>query len=303
MQLKNSLAQINEPVAVGIYLPDLSRTGTVSRLLLFVLVSIVVVVVLGMAALNLHSRANHGKASIEFVKIYCAASVVKPIEQLVEKYNQTFDGNIEIVRTGGSGELAGQIKTEFKTEMKLGADLFVSADEDLLAKGQVEGVISQRFRLAEQRPVISVRADYRGDLDSLQELAYSEKLKFGLASEQAAVGIIVREIARRESLLNPLERRNTVDAENVMTLAQGVVAGSLDAAVIWDTTVIQVNQINEGPVLKVAAFADETNRFKSSIAIGVLSSTSQSPGALKFCRYLSCSDESKDVFQQFGFSN
>ena len=40
-----------------------------------------------------------------------------------------------------------------------------------------------------------------------------------------------------------LEERKATDAENVMTLAQALVAGSLNAAVIWDTTVSPVESI------------------------------------------------------------
>ncbi|QEG24933.1 substrate-binding domain-containing protein [Mariniblastus fucicola] len=280
-----------------------ARTGSVSRLMLFVIGSILSVAALGVAALNLRPEAARSdRVSSQTVRVYCAAGVAKPVEKAIEKYNSQFGGNVEIVRTGGSGELAGQVKTEFETGVKAAADLYLSADDVLLEKAHDDGVIAERFPVAEQRPVIAVRADESRDLSSLQKLISTDDIKYGLASDRAAVGKIVRKIAQREGVLDDLETRKTTDAENVMTLAQALATGSLDAAIIWDTTVNQLNQVDDSPVLRIAAFADESNELKSKIAIGVLSTTSQPTPALKFCRFLSGATDSKNAFEQFGFN-
>ena len=255
-----------------------------------------------MATLNLRPDAARSNRQTDRLRVYCAAGVAKPVEKVIASYNKAYNANVEIVRTGGSGELAGQIKTEFATDVQDAADLYLSADDILLEKAHQEGVIAERFPIAEQRPVIAVRADSGLEISSLRTLLSHTGTKFGLASERAAVGKLVREIAKREGLLNELETRKATDAENVMTLAQALATGSLDAAVIWDTTVNQVNQVDKQPVLKIAAYADDRNLLKSNIAIGVLSSTPTPTSALKFCRYLSGSTESEQAFRQFGFA-
>ena len=278
-----------------------SRSGSVSKLLLFMLCSFMTVAMLSIAALNLRPDANRSETRSDLVRIYCAAGVAKPVEKVVEAYNKEFGTKVEIVRTGGSGELAGQIKTEFETGVQQTADLYLSADDVLLEKAYHEGIVAERFPIAEQRPVIAVRADESENLISLRDLT-SSKLKFGIASERAAVGKIVRALADREGVLKELESQKATDAENVMTLAQALSTGSLDAAVIWDTTVTQLNQAAGEDILKVATFADERNSLKSNIAIGVLSKSNAPTSALKFCRYLSGSTKSEKAFQQFGFT-
>ena len=276
------------------------RTGSMARLLLFMLTSLLTVVVLGFAALQLRPDANRIDNS-NTVRVYCAASVAGPIEEVLHSYNETYGANVEVVRTGGSGELAGQIKTEHTAGIEDGADLYLTADEMLLKKGRDEGIITQRFAIAEQRPVIAVSSDSSLQFNSLSEMVANNRIRFGVASQRAAAGKIVRSIAEETGLLKQLETGKATDAENVMMLAQALAAGSLDAAVIWDTTVNQLNQVGNGPVLKIACNADSTNQVKSKIEIGVLSTTDVPTPALKFCHYLSGSGQARSAFQKFGF--
>ena len=279
-----------------------SRTGSVSKLMLFIMASIVLVIGLGLAALNLRPDAGRNlPGEFETVRVYCAAGVAKPVELAIQAFNSRYSGRVEIVRTGGSGELAGQIKTEFETEIDSGADLYLSADDVLLEKAHRDGVIAERFPVAKQRPVIAVSADWNGSLDSLTQLVNSEGLKFGIASRQAAVGKLVRKIAEKQGCLQALESRKTTESENVMTLAQALATGSLDAAVIWDTTVKQLNQASPDQVLKIAAVADPDDLHNSHIGIGVLHSSRQPTAALKFCRFLTGAGESRRAFEEFGF--
>ena len=278
-----------------------ARNGSVSRLLMFMLCSLMAVVGLAVAALQLRPDAIRTHGQPEQIRVYCAAGVAKPVEKIIQQYNDSYSANIEIVRTGGSGELAGQIKTECATQLQGGADLYLTADDLLLDKAHTDGDIAERFALAEQRPVIAVRADSELKLESLEQLVAREDTRFGVASSRAAVGKIVRLVAQRENILERLETRKTTESENVMTLAQALTTGSLDAAVIWDTTVSQVNQTDEGPVLKIACFADQDNEYKSSIAIGLISSCDRPTPALKFCRFLSGSATARKAFEDFGF--
>ncbi len=76
-----------------------------------------------------------------------------------------------------------------------------------------------------------------------------------------------------------------------MTLAQSLLTGSLDAAVVWDTSVIQINQ--ERPLLKVAAFLDPHEKFPGELAIGIISNTTKPGACLQFVDYLQNSDFSR----------
>ena len=279
----------------------------VSTLSVVAIVSIIAVIGLGLAALLLRPDSRQSEHT-ETVRIYCASGLVQPLEEIVMQYNDSHDSDVAIVRAGGSGELAGQIKAEFELRTARGADVYISADEQLIVHAQLEGRVSHTIGLARQRPVIAVAAD-RDDLvvANLNELVNDRKLKFGVASRRAAIGHLTRMIAQRDGLLDLLESRKSIDAENVMTLAQALRVGSLDAAIVWDTTVQQMNQLDMAngssgnPIFKIAAPVDSQNQLHSLITIGVLSSTLSEQSSLDFANYLHRSDEARAIFQEAGF--
>ena len=263
-------------------------------------------VVIGLAYTGLMIRPDAQlNADATTVRVYCASGVSKPVEEVIAAYNEMFDVKIEIVRTGGSGDLAGQIKTEFETGLVGGADIFITADDLLLDQAYSAGIVSERFPLARQQPVVAVTAASEIAITSVRDLVQMKNFKFGIAADNSAVGRIIRKIAKRDGFLTELESQKAADAENVMTLAQAIVVGSLDAAVIWDTTVSQINQTNrnnDAPLLKIAVFADPTNEFSSNIAIGIVTSSRTPTECLKFARYLTSAKKSRAVFERYGYS-
>ena len=272
--------------------------------MLFFLSSMLLVGALAYVGLKIRPDAQRTRSN-SMVRVYCASGIAKPVEELIANYNESYDAHVEIVRTGGSGELAGQIKTEFETGLIGGADIYITADDLMLAKAFSEGIIAERFSLAVQKPVIATAANSELGFDSISELVHSDGIKYGIASERAAVGRMIRQIAKRDGVLAELESNKATDSENVMTLAQALVAGSLDAAVIWDTTVSQVNQTNQlddEPILKIAAVADPSSEFQSNIAIGIVSTTKTPTEGLKFARYLTAPETSRMPFEKYGFS-
>lgn len=280
----------------------LRRRGWVSKPLLAFGLSLGVLLLLVFLALSLRPDVGN-EPSVQVVRVYCASGVAKPIEKLIERYNRDFGAKVELVRTGGSGELAGQIQAEFEASVENGADLYVTADEFLLDKACDQGIVAERFRLAKQQPVIAVANDRAIAIDGMQDLVDgSNGYRFGIASKRAAVGKMARSIAQRYGLSDELEQNKKTDAENVMTLGQALVAGSLDAAIIWDTTVAQINQAAGKDVLRIASHADAEGKSESRIGVGVMSSTRVPTSCLKFARYLTAPETGREVLQEFGFT-
>ncbi len=277
------------------------RIASVNIALLFV-GSIIVVVILGYLAMRLRPEARRQAHDYPVIRVYCAAGVAKPVESLISAYNHTYNSRVELVRAGGSGELAGQIKSEFEIGVDDGADMYITADVLLLDQAHSEGIVAERFALAEQMPVIAVAENSQVEIRNVRQLVSMDGIKFGVASKRAAVGKIIRDIADREGLLHELEAKKTTDSENVMALAQSLAMGGLDAAVIWDTTVNQLNQAHGSTVLKVAAPADNTGQAKSSIAIGILATTESPTACLRFARYLTAPQTGQSAFESFGFT-
>lgn len=279
------------------------RSGTTPRISILFFASLLIVIGLACLAVKIRPDSKWNPNHHTLVRVYCASGVAKPIEEMIVAYNKQYSANIEIVRTGGSGQLAGQIKTEIASGILGGADLYITADDTLLDNAFADGTIAERFNLAKQQPVIAVAANSPLRITDLRDLI-EQPIRFGIASERAAVGKAVRSIARREGLDQELESKKIIDSENVMTLAQALVAGSLEAAVIWDTTVAQINQTSspDQPLLKIAAFADSSRTTHSNIAIGVVSTTDVPTEAIKFSRYITSPEQGRATLQRYGFS-
>ena len=267
------------------------------------LASVVIVIGLSFAALKLRPDAQEAIGNRNLVRVYCASALANPVQRVVDRYNRELDANVQILRTGGSGELAGQIKTEFDSSIDYGADILISADDELVKDAIAAGRISDGFLLANQKPVIAVTAKRNTHFKSLRELAASD-LRFGIASERAAIGKTVRLIARQEGCLDLLESRKTTDAENVMTLAQSLLTGSLDAAVLWDTTVVLVNESvkDDEQKIEIAADVKFSNQFQRPIVVGVISTTRSNAESLRFARYLTDPQQFRKNFEEYGFT-
>ncbi len=277
--------------------------GTISKLNLLFLASVVIVLGLSFAALKLRPDAQEAMGQRNLVRIYCASALAKPVQRVVDRFNSELDANVQILRTGGSGELAGQIKTEFDSSIDYGADILISADDELVNDAIAAGRISDRFLLANQKPVIAVTGKSNTHFKSLRELVASD-LRFGIASERAAIGKTVRSIARQEGCLDLLESRKTTDAENVMTLAQSLLTGSLDAAVLWDTTVVLVNESVKDAEQKIVIAADVefSSQFQRPIVVGVISTTRSNAESLRFAKYLTDPQQFRKDFEEYGFT-
>ena len=265
------------------------------------LVSLLAVVGLSFVALNLRP-ANREPADAlvqRTLRVYCASGAAVPLSSVIEKFNQEFDANVEITRTGGSGELAGQIKAEFESQLTRGAEVCVSADEILIADAQSLGIVCEPVPIAFQLPVIAVPISSQfADLNLAQMI---ESTVFGVASERAAIGRTVRELAEREGMLDQLESSKKLDAENVMTLAQALATKSVEAAVVWDTTVHQINKNSNQGILKSIAPADQENKTRSKIIAAVVANSRSAELSKQFVQYLSESEFSHKAFEDNGF--
>lgn len=283
------------------------RKGAVSPWLLMFVASMVALLLLGWSALNLRPESRKAVPAEQPLRVYCAAGVAQPVRDVIGRYLQEpFGRPVELVRIGGSGELLGQIKIEDESGTVGGGEIFVTADAQLLQIAHQHGLVAEVFSLAKQIPVIAVGSESSLAFKDLPDLLARDDLKFAIASKCAAVGKLVREIALREGLLDQLEARKATECENVMTLAQALASGSLDAAVIWDTTVVQVNRSRQDqgqdPILRISCPADGSGESGSDIAAGVVASTERPAACLKFLRYLTAPEKGRPEFEKYGFS-
>ncbi len=267
------------------------------------IISIVAVLLLGFCAMELNRQSNRDDSSSQTIRVYCAAGFAEPLEHLVGEFNRLSDTKAKLSRAAGSGELTGQIKMEYETGLTRGADIFISADEDLIAIVQSEGIVASAIPIAKQQLVIAVLSQPSATplkLNSLNDLV-DQNLRFGIASKTAAAGKLTRALASHEEILDSLETQKTLDAENVMTLAQALMTGSLDAAVIWDTTVMQINQQANKKLLSAVTQTGQVNQSNGNITAGILTKTRHPEECQNLIQFISASKFSREHLQSLGY--
>ena len=221
-------------------------------------VSAVVCVTLFFIALSIGAANRDDQLTV--INVYCASSVVEPMSNIVDRFNSSdladsTNSIVKINRVGGSGALAGQLSAESLTGVKNMADIFVCADSNRMSNLIDQRVISQTFPIANQFPVIAIRDPGRSDLIQIKDMQslLNLEIKLGIGSATSAIGFETRRIAKSNDCLNLLRNRKMADFENVMSLAQALSIGSIDAAIVWDSTVHQFNQ-TDNPAIKIIAY-------------------------------------------------
>ena len=220
--------------------------------------STVICLALFFVALSIGSTSQDSQLTV--VNVYCASAVVEPMGKIIDRFNSsdvalTEKVVAEVKRTGGSGALAGQLSAEALTGVQNMADIFVCADSNRMSNLVAGIVITEAFPIATQFPVIAIRDREDSDfpeVNNLQSLL-NLKIKLGIGSATSAIGFETRRIAQLNQCVDLLEARKTADFENVMSLAQALSIGSIDAAIVWDSTVHQFNQ-TDNRTIKILAY-------------------------------------------------
>ncbi len=280
------------------------RHGGISPAVQWTLGSACAVVVLGYLTMALPTDARRCPDPVAEVRVYCASGVARPVEQAVAFFCEQRGVMARIERSGGSGELFGQVTMEAQIGKRLGADLLISADADLLERGRATGVISEVFPLAVQRPVIVTYVDSGYTAVNLRQMvALGRQHDFGIATEEAAIGRLTRNLASGEGILESLLSRRKLETENVMQLAQAVASHALEAAVIWDTTVGQVNRQYGREVLCVVSRLEEASADGEAwVALGIVKHRRLRPHVRELAEFLAGRDGGLPFFRTAGFA-
>jgi molybdate transport system substrate-binding protein len=220
--------------------------------------------------------------------LFCAASMKLPVEQIIADYEQE-TGNIVQVQYGGSGTLLSQLKVNPNA-----ADLYLAADMSYLERGRRAELISEVLPLAWMQPVLAVAKGNPLKLTQLEDLLASD-VRYGLANpESAAIGRISREVLQALGTWREFESQATVFKPTMPELANDLKLGTLDAAILWDATVAQHQELH---AIELPDFADRS--FLE--AVGVLRTTEQPALALQFARFMQARDRGALSIVRHGF--
>ncbi len=247
------------------------------------IIVILLAVALGIVAI-LPSRQipTTGTASLT---VYCAAGLKKPVEAIAERYRAETGTEVSL-QFGGTGTLLANLRAAQR------GDLFIAADEAGITDGRKYDLIREVLPLAAQRPVIAVRAGNPKGIKTLADLQRAD-VKLALVNhEAAAIGRVVK--AKLGAAYDPLAARAAVQKPTVTEIASDLSLGSVDAAIVWDSTVPQFKGLE-------AMEAPEISTHVENASAGVLAFSQQAAGALRFARYLAAPERGGEILQQHGF--
>lgn len=240
-----------------------------------------------MVALLIVEDSPSGATSTR-LKLYCAAGIKLPVEAVAREYEREYGVRIETTFEG-SGALLSKIKV-----LRFG-DLYLAGDDSFIDLAETEGLIADRVDLARMVPVIGVA---RGNPKRVASLSDLERpgIRLGVANpDAAAIGRVCRMLLSPSGAWQRLEAIVHVQKPTVTDLANDLVVGALDAALIWDATANQYEEIDtiRLPVLEASP---------RNVTIGVLTSSHLRAEATRFARYLASRDRGLPHFAQHGYT-
>lgn len=249
--------------------------------------SFVLTILLVWALWNLQQPEQEGEPA-KSLRMYCAAGIKAPVEEIARLYQEEFGIRIDL-QYGGSGTLLSQLEVQ-----PAGVDLYLAADDSYVRLGREKGLLAESLRLSFMHPVIGVPTENPQDISRLEDLQ-TEGLRIGMANpDAAAVGKVVRQALESSGDWEWLQSSVKVFKPTVMDLANDLKVGSLDAGIVWNTTVNQYPELAavEVPVLKQEA---------RTVAISICTQTKHATSALHFSRYMQARDRGGPVFEQHGY--
>ena len=265
-------------------MPSRTRLGRLNGVALSILGSLVLLIGL---VWTLRSEGDQ-HASAGRLTLYCAAGLKPPVEAAAREYEERYGVKIDITY-GGSGALLSSLKV-----VDVG-DLYLAADESYCELARAEGLARESFALATMRPVVGVQAGNPKGIATISDLL-GPGVRLGLANpEAAAVGRVVRAALTGSGQWEAVSSAAKVMKPTVMDLANDLNLGSLDASLVWDST------INQFPNLE-GVDMPELEGYAKSVTICALESSEQPTAALRFCRFLSARDEGLPIFEEKGYS-
>ncbi len=274
------------------YLPD--RRAGANSFLILVGGAVVLLLVLGLVLYNMSgsnqptTTGSDQEANELFM--YCAAGMRVPVEKIAAEYQREYGVPVQI-QWGGSNSLLSQIQVA-KT-----GDIYLAADDSYTQLAQERGLLDETISIATMRPVIAVKKGNPKKIQSIDDLLRDDVTCAMGNPDQAAIGKTTRKLLQQSKHWDQIEKQVTstgVFKPTVPDVATDVKLGSVDAGIIWDTTVALHSDLE-------AIRVPELDAGEVDVTVGILTSSTQPTQALKFARYLTSSDKGLATFKENGF--
>ena len=273
-----------------------SRSGRINPLWALLTAAAAVALMLIASLSKLTTPSTDHAANL---RLYCAAGMRVPVEEIVARYREEYGVNVEI-QYGGSNTLLNQLQVNRASD----ADLYLAADDAYTAKAIELELAADALPIAYTVPVLAVPRDNPRQVKSLNDLL-EPGLRIGMADpDQAAVGKAVRDSLQQAPsddgpLWDALLPRITADGvfkPTVNEVANDLKLAAVDAGFVWDSTLAMPQYKDHLEQVPVPELTSQPNQ----ISIAVLASSASRSAAYRFARYLTARDRGLEVFREFG---
>jgi len=222
--------------------------------------------------------------------VYCAAGVKSPIEAIARAYEKERFGSPVQLQYGGSGTLLSNLRVANR------GDLYIAADTSYIDLARQQGLLDEAIPLARQTPVIAVAKGNPKKIAGLDDLTRDD-VRLALANPEAAsVGQLTKKLLEDSGHWEKVSAQTKVFKPTVPEIANDVLLGSVDAAIVWDATVRQFPEQLEA--VEVDAWLDATQ----DMTVGVLKSCQRPAEALRFARYMQAPEKGEQEFTARGYA-
>lgn len=245
-----------------------------------------ILIAAGLAWLIVQWRGQSASGSQGHLDVFCAAGLQKPVTAAAAAFEKETGIRVS-TQFGGTGTLLSQLQIS-KT-----GDLFIAADDGSLAEAAKRELVAEVLPVAIQTPVIAVPKGNPKGIKTLDDLLKAD-VKFGVANPEAAsISKITRKVLGDR--WDAFAAKAAVMKPTVTELAADVKIGSVDAAIVWDST---ARMFPELEIVSVAPLSE--HREPASAA--VLTACKQASVALKFARFLAAPERGGKTMEEFGFA-
>src|SRR6267378_1417761 len=137
----------------------------------------------------------------EELVLYCAAGLIKPIEEIAHEYQEKYHVKI-LIEPDGSGKLLSKMRVARDR-----GDLFLSADESYIHDACKEGLVAEAIPVAGVHPVIVTGKDNPKRIAGVRDLLRPD-VKVALANpELAAIGKAAKQALTKTGEWAELEKQ------------------------------------------------------------------------------------------------
>jgi molybdate transport system substrate-binding protein len=221
------------------------------------------------------------------ILLYCGAAMRMPVDAAAKAYEAETGVRIEL-QYGGSQTLLAN------AEVSKTGDLFLPGDDSYLRKAEEKGLLEESLALGKMATVLAVRKENPKKIAALDDLFRPDVRVAQANPDAAAIGKITRQALTKAGRWEALKEKTAVFKPTVHDVGNDLKLDAADAGFLWDAVLGQYPELARVEIPELAG-------AEATISVGVLRSSKDPAGALRFARWLASKDRGLKEFQKAGF--